>query len=326
MTPSPISEDDALPLTAPATVAPSAGRLLREARVKAGVHLAVLSVNLKVPVRELEALEADAWDPGKGPVFYRGLASSVCRHLRADPAKILALLPVALGPWGSDLNASGPLVSPRDFELENQSPSRLALGKVFWGAAFMIVLTGALLWVPSPSEWTWLKQAQTLLTSDADPAAAKQSTTTDSAPEAARDPADNVPTSSVVLGQPMAALPAPLVADLAVPVTPSSAAKKPAVSTGTASRDTKPGDQATPSGPEWVFTATDDSWLEVRRAQGGVVWSGTLKAGESTRIQSPLPVSVVVGRAQVVSVRFRGQPFDLKPHTQVAVARFEVKE
>jgi cytoskeleton protein RodZ len=57
-----------------------------------------------------------------------------------------------------------------------------------------------------------------------------------------------------------------------------------------------------------------------------VLWSGVLKAGESTRIQSPLPVSVVVGRAQVVTATLRGQPFDLKPHTQVTVARFEVKE
>jgi cytoskeleton protein RodZ len=28
----------------------------------------------------------------------------------------------------------------------------------------------------------------------------------------------------------------------------------------------------------------------------------------------------------VVTATLRGQPFDLKPHTQVTVARFEVKE
>ena len=78
--------------------------------------------------------------------------------------------------------------------------------------------------------------------------------------------------------------------------------------------------------PEWVFSASGDSWLEVRNAQKAVVWSGVVKAGESTRIQSPLPVSVVVGRAQVVTATLRGQAFDLKPHTQVTVARFEVKE
>jgi cytoskeleton protein RodZ len=78
--------------------------------------------------------------------------------------------------------------------------------------------------------------------------------------------------------------------------------------------------------PEWVFSASGDSWLEMRNAQKVVVWSGVVKAGESTRIQSPLPVSVVVGRAQLVTATLRGQAFDLKPHTQVTVARFEVKE
>ena len=78
--------------------------------------------------------------------------------------------------------------------------------------------------------------------------------------------------------------------------------------------------------PEWVFSASAESWLEVRNAQKAVIWSGFVKPGEPTRIQAPLPVSVVVGRAQVVSVTLRGQAFDLKPHTQVTVARFEVKE
>jgi cytoskeleton protein RodZ len=76
----------------------------------------------------------------------------------------------------------------------------------------------------------------------------------------------------------------------------------------------------------WVFTASAESWLELRDAQNSVVWSGVLKAGETMRIESPLPVRVVVGRAQAVSVTLRGAAFDLKPHTQVAVARFEVKE
>jgi cytoskeleton protein RodZ len=76
----------------------------------------------------------------------------------------------------------------------------------------------------------------------------------------------------------------------------------------------------------WVFAASAESWLELRDAQNSVVWSGVLKAGETTRIESPLPVRVVVGRAQAVSVTLRGAAFDLKPHTQVAVARFEVKE
>ena len=41
---------------------PSPGAIMRSAREKAGVHLAVLSVNLKVSIKQLEALEADRFE------------------------------------------------------------------------------------------------------------------------------------------------------------------------------------------------------------------------------------------------------------------------
>jgi cytoskeleton protein RodZ len=34
---------------------------------------------------------------------------------------------------------------------------------------------------------------------------------------------------------------------------------------------------------------------------------------------------VVVGRSDAVQLSVKGQPFDLKPHTQINTARFEVK-
>jgi len=46
-----------------------------------------------VPVRRLEALEADRYDLLTDAVFVRALASSVCRSLKIDPAQILPLLP-----------------------------------------------------------------------------------------------------------------------------------------------------------------------------------------------------------------------------------------
>jgi cytoskeleton protein RodZ len=62
-----------------ATISPStAGALLKAARQQAGVHLAVLSVNLKVPVRQLEALEADQYPADQSPVFARALG---CQHV-----------------------------------------------------------------------------------------------------------------------------------------------------------------------------------------------------------------------------------------------------
>ena len=71
----------------------SAGTLIRRARESAGVQITSLAVALKVPVRRLEALEADRYDLLTDAVFVRALASSVCRSLKIDPSHILPLLP-----------------------------------------------------------------------------------------------------------------------------------------------------------------------------------------------------------------------------------------
>ena len=315
------SASDATP-EMPAATGMTAGQLLRDARLKAGVHLAVLSVTLKVPVRQLEALEADEIDPGKGPVFYRGLASSVCRHLQTDAAPILALLPQTTAQLQPLRSAIEPLEVAGALSMSNIPWGRMASSKVFWGAALMVLLTGAFLWLPSPSQWAWMDDVKSLM---ADEVVSQE----------VNEPM--VVTPALVLGttSPLtdattttaAAAPSAVDASAATLVTATAAALPAPVQPTPAAQPTSSVAVAPfGPGPEWVFSATADSWLEVRNAQKAVVWSGVVKSGESARIQSPLPVSVVVGRAQVVTATLRGQPFDLKPHTQVAVARFEVKE
>ena len=71
----------------------SPGAIMRTARENAGVHLAVLSVNLKVSIKQLEALEADQFDYLPEPVFARALAAKVCRFLKIDSDPVLALMP-----------------------------------------------------------------------------------------------------------------------------------------------------------------------------------------------------------------------------------------
>ena len=81
---------DARTLTEPGV---SAGSLLRQAREAVGLHIAAVAVSLKVPVKKLEALEADRLDLLPDAVFVRALAASVCRTLKIDAAQVLALLP-----------------------------------------------------------------------------------------------------------------------------------------------------------------------------------------------------------------------------------------
>ena len=288
----------------------SAGQLLREARLKAGVHVAVLSVNLKVPVRQLEALEANAFDADKGPVFYRGLAASVCRQLHLDPAPVLALLP----PPSGQLAAGKHMLQPTTASSWGQSEafqSRSTL-KVFGLGALLLVLTLAFVWMPSPLQWTWLDEVKIPWASPDSPAEVTQEVQV--VPSLVGSNLASAPTPGVALSPSVTAEP-PSVPASVLPNLPT-AANSPSAAVLPKSANTVP----------WVFSASAESWLELRDAQNSVVWSGVLKAGESARIESPLPVRVVVGRAQAVSVTLRGAAFDLKPHTQVTVARFEVKE
>jgi len=72
---------------------PTAGMLLRQLRKAAGEDIGVLARALKVPVHKLRALEADDHDIFPDVVIMRAIAASICRHFKANPAPILALLP-----------------------------------------------------------------------------------------------------------------------------------------------------------------------------------------------------------------------------------------
>ncbi len=70
------------PLPEPiATASPTAGRLLREAREKQGLHIAALAAAIKVAPRKLELLEADRFDELPDATFTSALAQTVCRAL-----------------------------------------------------------------------------------------------------------------------------------------------------------------------------------------------------------------------------------------------------
>ena len=67
------------------------------------------------------------------------------------------------------------------------------------------------------------------------------------------------------------------------------------------------------------------SWIEVTDAQGVPQLRKILEAGEQVRLKGPLPLSVVLGRADAVDVSVRGQRLDVTAMTKANVARFEVK-
>lgn len=287
-------------------VASTAGTLLRQARESAGLHIGALSVALKVPVKKIEALEADRLDLLPDAVFARALAASVCRTLKVDPGPILARLPEQVMPL---------------LTLESSTTNHASLDtrRAFWHAAALagiprpvLVVAGALVlaalvlfFLPA------IAPGPSFLATD-------NQTPADSTTTSAVAPADKsvlqAPAALVASAPPvMAAMtqavsPPPVAAAAAVPVAPAAAPNANKVETSLL-----------------LLKAKSESWVQVTDAAGVVQLRRIISAGESIPVSGTLPFAVVVGRADAIDVLVRGQPFDLAPLARDNIARFQIK-
>ena len=150
---------EAIPEEAPPVAAPpppSAGALLRQAREAAGLHIAALAVALKVPVKRLEALEADRFDLLPSAVFSRALASSVCRALKIDPAAVLAQLPGLAAPRLEYANQNRPQAYSTSLSSQRPSLWNSLSRPALIGGALLLVAAALVVFLP-PSPLNFLK-------------------------------------------------------------------------------------------------------------------------------------------------------------------------
>lgn len=297
---------DVIEPSAPVT----AGGLLRQAREAAGLHVAALAVSMKVPVKKLEALEADRFDLLPDAVFVRALASSVCRNLKIDPVPVLSKLPHQHVPrlGGNE----GGINAPFHAAGESRSLSLPAVLKQPVVLLVLLLLCGALavLFLPewhaeaSPEEVSAPSETAPVLV-------APQTAGVDvpaPAPSIAIEP--SAPVAAVAASAAAVVLPsAPVVAAAAQPEV--KAASAPSVQPV--------------AGQQVVFRVKGPSWVEVTDAKGVVLMRRNLLPGDATGISGALPLSVVVGRADVTEVDVKGKPFNLAAIAKDNVARFEVK-
>lgn len=283
----------------------SAGSLIRQAREAAGLHIAALAVALKVPVKKLEALEADRLDLLPDAVFVRALAASVCRTLKIDAAQVLARLPQTgnpnLGLQSAPINT--PFRSPGD----GPGPSLLAQISRPAVLAGLLLLLGALVLIFLPAA-----QQPGIASQPATPSPALADTP--AAPSGALPGVAMAKTETLEMGKPAvtdsaAQSAAPVLApQLSAAVPPTVAVTVSPAAAGII-----------------VFKAKGMSWVEVTDARGTVVLRRTLAAGEEAGASGVLPLAAVVGRVDATQVEVRGKAFDLGAVSKDNVARFEVK-
>lgn len=313
-----VRSDDSTSASAASDPAITAGAALRQAREATGLHIAALAVALKVPVKKLEALEADQYDQLPDMVFARALASSVCRNLKMDASAVLALLPQSAASTYRPPAATAP-ASYSAYPANSRSRHRLSVSGPAWVAGLMLV-AGAAVLVFLPA----IKQAMADL--------ADRDLTSDNLLGAISDAkiglsAGDKPADPAILQSPDTVAARASSLETIAPQLSSATAlsSAPAASTDNTGSLTQ-GTQLSAAERLVTFSTADQpSWVKVTDAKGAVVLSRTIAPGETVAAAGALPLTVVVGRADATRVQVRGQAFDLAAYSRENVARFEVK-
>jgi len=298
---------------------PDSGSLLREAREAAGLSIEALASILKVPVGKLGALESGQWDQLPDTVFARALAASVCRVLKVDPAAVMTGLPAVTPRYIPDdqginkpfKDASG---SAGGLAPGLSRPLMLLVGALLLGAL-------ALYLMPPLESWPALWPGRDVTSTESGKPASSGLTDLSGA---AAQKASAVAPPVQSTGDGMRSEPALPTAAASVNEAPQTATLPGSIAVPPVAD--KPASAAAPvaEGP-LVFATTGDSWIEVTDARGVVVFKQLMQAGQTASASGTLPLTVVVGRADVTALSVNGKPFDLTPHSRSNVARFDIK-
>ncbi|MCE2947557.1 MAG: helix-turn-helix domain-containing protein [Betaproteobacteria bacterium] len=300
--------------------APAAGVLLARARERMGLSVGEVANHLKLSIRQVEALEADAFERLPSPMFIRGFARSYSRLLQVDPAPVMQALdrrfpPPPAGVVAPAGVAAGLVRQPVPSAIPFPSADRPSRRLHSAAGLLAAVVVGFLAFeffgpatVPQGTLQGVVRDPATEVVQSGVPreqppaagAAGEGAVGTDAAGTPAGDAATAVP----------AAAPVPPPATLATPVGASSTALS------------EIGD-AFGTGPRTVRLSFDrESWVEIRDARGRLIFSQLNPPGSSQEVQGEPPLSLVVGNARSVRLAYGGRDIDLAPHTRVDVARF----
>jgi cytoskeleton protein RodZ len=308
--------------------AQSAGSLMRAARNAQGIDLSALSHALKVPVKKLEALEADDWATLPDPVFVRALATSFSRHVKTDSRPILALLPPIRSPIVLDDAAAAGLnqrfigardVKPSLFRMQVSIPMLL-------GTLILLLAAVIILFLPDFAQHQQSNKTESVefVAPVADPVLKQPIETPSPAPSVDATTA-TIP-ASAVSPTVVSAAPAPAPAPVAVPAAPplppvAGPPQAQLVVSGLA-----PSSASTTPPPTLRLVAKGIVWVEVKDSKGTVLVQRNLQPKEVVNAFGSSPLSVVVGRInEIEAIDVRGKPFSLAGMSPDNVARFEVK-
>lgn len=270
----------------------SPGRLLAAARQARGMTVTEVALRLKFSPRQIEALEADRYDVLRGPAMVRGMIRTYARLIGADPGPLLEALhqPLDTGP-----------VTMQPLAMEVPFPRVTPKGSFVYVMLSAVVVIAVLSVI---AEW--------VLRPNAAPAAG--SPTPVPAPQ--REAAPAFPRAAVP-APPRVAEPAPRPATAmsVTPPAPAAAERRPSL----VQHETVLNAQRI----ELLFDR--ESWVEIKDADGRVVFSQLNPPGTRRNVVGEAPFSIIIGNATGVKLRYNNTDVDLAPFTRTDVARLTLK-
>ena len=278
--------DDAPPPAA------SAGARLREAREAAGLSIDAVAQQLKLAPRQVKALEEDDFAQLPGRTFIRGFMRNYARLVRLDPDAVLATLPEG----GAAPSLDHPALAPTtrvigELPADASAKPRGARWAIPLALAAIVVIGVVYEFARPPAEH-------------------------------GKAPAGKTATAPAVPAAPVPA-PAPAAVDAHPPAAPDETSAAAAASASPATEVVVPAAVGGDAPLALAFRGT--SWVEVKDGKGTIVLSTIGYPGATHAVGGALPLEVVLGNAEAVTVTWRGAPFDAAPFTRQNVAKFTVK-
>jgi cytoskeleton protein RodZ len=291
------------------------GAQLRAAREAAGMSIDDVAQQLKLAPRQVQALEDENFAELPGRTFSRGFLRNYARLLNLDANDLVTHLPDGAHALESpELHSTGTLMA----ELPSASSSKPGLGR--W--LIPLVLVGCIV---AAAAYEWYRGGLTSL-SDAtrsvpDPTTRKSASAASSAAPSAPAQGGGMPLPNPLLADATPAQAAPTASGSAEPDAIAAANAPVAASTSTIA----PPPTTTPENAAIVLGYRGPSWTEIRDASGQVLIAKLLPTDSVQPVDGTPPFDLVLGNAQVVSLKYRGQRIDLGPFTKHGVARLILK-
>jgi cytoskeleton protein RodZ len=291
----------------------AAGALLLRERRRQGLSLGDISRQLKLSVRQVEALERDDYSGYKGPVFIHGFIRNYAKLLGLDPEPLIR---------ATDLMLNPPRVQAAALrEPERSGPARIDQGR-HWSrpAVVTLVVVGIAMsvYISTRRVPDAARSLASVATRDRPEPASKMVAEARTGTDADARAETKPEVESAVKPTPKPEAKPETKTEsksrtIAEPAARGSAEPVGAIATESSGRVTV----------RMIFE--EESWVEIKDRNGNTIFGQLNPAGSRRSVSGEPPLSVVVGHSAGVLMFLGDKSIDLKPHTRVDVARLTLE-